>query len=132
MRGFVIPNLFRDLLDAGKTNLVQFHSIYSTTKSCSFEDVFLLRQSSSREASLLQQDSTRLFPILLRMYRNAFAALGTQPADVPFAIAGDWLMWIEGMSAQGERDPELVSGSPGCWEDELSSMSCNLSDYQIM
>jgi hypothetical protein len=46
------------------------------------------------------------------MYRNAVAALGTQPADVPFAITGDWLMWIEGMSPQGERHPELVSGYP--------------------
>jgi hypothetical protein len=43
-------------------------------------------ESSSRVALLLQQDSTRLFPILLRMYWNAFATLGTQPADVPFAI----------------------------------------------
>ena len=42
--------------------------------------------SSSRMASLLQRDSTRLFPILLRMYRNAFASLSTQPADVPYAI----------------------------------------------
>jgi hypothetical protein len=63
-------------------------------------------------ASLLQQDSTRLFPILLRIYRNAFAALGTQPADVPFAITGDWLMWIERISAQGERHPEIISESP--------------------
>jgi hypothetical protein len=41
---------------------------------------------SSRMASLLQRDSTRMFPILLRMYRNAGASLGTHPADVPFAI----------------------------------------------
>jgi hypothetical protein len=53
---------------------------------------FFQKESSSRGASLLQQDSTRLFPILLRMYRNAFAVLGTQPADVLFAITGDWLM----------------------------------------
>jgi hypothetical protein len=33
----------------------------------------------------LQRDSTRLFPKLLRMFRNAIASLGTQPADVPYA-----------------------------------------------
>jgi hypothetical protein len=38
-------------------------------------------------ASLLQQDSTRLFQKLLRMFLNAFASLGIQPADVPYAIA---------------------------------------------
>ena len=39
-------------------------------------------------ASLLQRDSTRLFLKLLRMFQNAIAALGTQPADVPYAITG--------------------------------------------
>ncbi len=37
-------------------------------------------------ASLLQRDSTRLFPKPLRMFWNANATLGTQPADVPYAI----------------------------------------------
>jgi hypothetical protein len=41
---------------------------------------------SSRKASLLQRDSTRLFSKLLRMFPNAFASLSTQPADVPYAI----------------------------------------------
>jgi hypothetical protein len=54
---------------------------------------FIPSKSSSRRASLLQQDSTRMFPILLRMYRNAVASLSTHPADVPFAITGDGLMW---------------------------------------
>ena len=38
--------------------------------------------NSSRGASLLRQDSTRSFQKLLRMFLNALAALGTEPADV--------------------------------------------------
>ncbi|MCY7422493.1 MAG: hypothetical protein LH478_12215 [Chitinophagaceae bacterium] len=43
-------------------------------------------------ASLLQRDSPdfigTMFPKLLRMFWNAYATLGTQPADVPYAITG--------------------------------------------
>jgi hypothetical protein len=39
---------------------------------------------SSREASFLQLDSTRLFVKLLRMFQNAFAFAWHQPADVTF------------------------------------------------
>jgi hypothetical protein len=38
--------------------------------------------NSGRVASLLRQDSTRSFQKLLRMFLNAFASLGTEPADV--------------------------------------------------
>jgi hypothetical protein len=48
---------------------------------------------SSRRASLLQQDSTRLFQKLLRMFLNAIASLSTQPADVPYAITGVSLIY---------------------------------------
>jgi hypothetical protein len=61
--------------------------------------------SSSRMASLLQQDSTRMFPIPLRMYRNAFASLGTHPADVPYAITvvGNFFILVAAISNADER-----------------------------
>ena len=37
---------------------------------------------SGRMASLLRQDSTRFFQKPLRWFPNAFASLGTEPADV--------------------------------------------------
>ena len=39
-------------------------------------------------ASFLQRDSSRLFLKLLRMFQNAFAALGTQPEDFPCSRTG--------------------------------------------
>ncbi len=38
--------------------------------------------NSGRVASLLRQDSTRFFQKPLRWFLNAFASLGTEPADV--------------------------------------------------
>ncbi len=37
---------------------------------------------------VMQQDCTRLFQKLLRMFLNALAFAGTQPADVLYAITG--------------------------------------------
>jgi hypothetical protein len=39
--------------------------------------------------SLLQRDSTRFFQAQLRLPLNACASLGTEPADVSYAITGE-------------------------------------------
>ncbi len=61
----------------------------------SFSQVLLiLWQTSSRVALSLQQDSTSFFQKLLRMFLNTFAAPGTKPYDVPYAmtVVGDTLI----------------------------------------
>ncbi len=48
----------------------------------------MLYHGLSRMALLLQRDSTRLFPKLLRMFQNAFSArrIDIQLSDVPHAL----------------------------------------------